>query len=213
MSRPSADLAIPAPPDDLCLAYANTRFWRGSAAPTETLAGLPDLVKWIAASAGMRDRGLASRLRGRSAFAAAIALREAIFRIFTAAALGRPVADADLEHLNRALARTPARRHLLRGRTGWAWACAHPRSVAALLAPVLWSAADLLAAGGAVRACANDDCRWLFVDRSRAGGRRWCMMSACGNRHKARRHYLKSRKTRRVTLPSPRSRDRSRARP
>ena len=28
---------IPAPDDDLCLGYANTRYWRGSATPTEDL--------------------------------------------------------------------------------------------------------------------------------------------------------------------------------
>jgi predicted RNA-binding Zn ribbon-like protein len=203
---------LPAPPDDLCLAYANTRFWRGTAAPTETLAGLPDLAKWIAASTGTKVSASPASVRDPDAFAAAIAVREAIFRIFTRVAHGRPVADADLAALNRALAGAPARARLVRGRHGHAWACANPASFEALLAPVLWSAADLLAGGGAVRACANDECRWLFVDRSRAGRRRWCMMSACGNRHKARRHYLKSKKEG-ATAPSPRSRDRSRARP
>ena len=44
-----------------------------------------------------------------------------------------------------------------------------------------------------VRRCANPECGWLFLDDSRAGKRRWCSMSACGNRAKARRHYHKSR--------------------
>jgi predicted RNA-binding Zn ribbon-like protein len=34
---------------------------------------------------------------------------------------------------------------------------------------------------------------WLFVDESKNGTRRWCDMTACGNRAKARRHYLRSR--------------------
>jgi hypothetical protein len=34
---------------------------------------------------------------------------------------------------------------------------------------------------------------WLFVDASKNGTRRWCDMTAFGNRAKARRHYLKSR--------------------
>ena len=37
---------IPAPDDDLCLGYANTRYWRGSAAPTEDLHTLDDLLRW-----------------------------------------------------------------------------------------------------------------------------------------------------------------------
>jgi predicted RNA-binding Zn ribbon-like protein len=39
-----------------------------------------------------------------------------------------------------------------------------------------------------LRVCANDGCRWLFVDRSRAGRRRWCDMRTCGNRAKVARH-------------------------
>jgi predicted RNA-binding Zn ribbon-like protein len=58
---------------------------------------------------------------------------------------------------------------------------------------VLWSAADLLAdpRRHRVRKCANSLCGWLFVDESKGGNRRWCSMAACGNRAKARRHYLK----------------------
>lgn len=38
------------------------------------------------------------------------------------------------------------------------------------------------------RICANDHCRWVFVDESRTGRRRWCDMATCGNRAKAARH-------------------------
>jgi len=38
------------------------------------------------------------------------------------------------------------------------------------------------------RVCANDACRWAFYDESRAGRRRWCDMTTCGNRAKAARH-------------------------
>ena len=63
------------------------------------------------------------------------------------------------------------------------------------LAPLLWSAGDLLAGGklDRVKRCANPECGWLFLDDSRAGKRRWCSMSSCGNREKARRHYHKSK--------------------
>ena len=65
----------------------------------------------------------------------------------------------------------------------------------ALLAPVLWSAGDLLAGArlDRVRRCANPECGWLFLDDSRVGKRRWCSMQSCGNRAKAKRHYHKSR--------------------
>jgi hypothetical protein len=35
-----------------------------------------------------------------------------------------------------------------------------------------------------VKACPGPGCRWVFVDRSRNGSRRWCQMSECGNRAK-----------------------------
>jgi predicted RNA-binding Zn ribbon-like protein len=37
-----------------------------------------------------------------------------------------------------------------------------------------------------VKACAEPDCRWAFLDLSRNGSRRWCDMSECGNRAKNR---------------------------
>lgn len=39
-----------------------------------------------------------------------------------------------------------------------------------------------------LRLCASETCRWLFVDRSPSGRRRWCDMRVCGNRAKVRRH-------------------------
>jgi predicted RNA-binding Zn ribbon-like protein len=38
-----------------------------------------------------------------------------------------------------------------------------------------------------VRECGNPDCRWLFLDTTKNGTRRWCDMKICGNRMKARR--------------------------
>jgi hypothetical protein len=46
---------------------------------------------------------------------------------------------------------------------------------------------------GRLRPCANDECRLFLIDRSRAGTARWCSMSGCGNRMKARRHYSRTR--------------------
>ncbi|HEX7172355.1 MAG TPA: CGNR zinc finger domain-containing protein [Candidatus Limnocylindria bacterium] len=46
---------------------------------------------------------------------------------------------------------------------------------------------------GRLRICANDDCRWRFVDRSPAGRRRWCDMRTCGNRAKVAAHRERAR--------------------
>jgi predicted RNA-binding Zn ribbon-like protein len=40
-----------------------------------------------------------------------------------------------------------------------------------------------------LRVCDGANCGWLFIDRSKAGRRRWCDMATCGNAAKSRRHY------------------------
>jgi len=64
-----------------------------------------------------------------------------------------------------------------------------------------WPARIVLAWGeverdmpGRLRPCANEECRLFLLDHSRAGTARWCSMSGCGNRMKARRHYSKTRR-------------------
>jgi predicted RNA-binding Zn ribbon-like protein len=62
-----------------------------------------------------------------------------------------------------------------------------------------WCARVVLAWGelqnarpGRLRACANGECHLFLLDRSRGGTGRWCSMSGCGNRMKARRHYSRT---------------------
>ena len=63
-----------------------------------------------------------------------------------------------------------------------------------------WAARVVLAWGeverdmpGRLRPCANEECLLFLIDRSRAGTARWCSMSGCGNRMKARRHYSRTK--------------------
>lgn len=62
-----------------------------------------------------------------------------------------------------------------------------------LLWPVIQSAGDLMISNevNRTRECEDDTCEWLFIDRSKNHSRRWCDMSDCGNRAKARRHYAR----------------------
>lgn len=50
-----------------------------------------------------------------------------------------------------------------------------------------------------LRICANDGCRWRFIDRSPAGRRVWCDMRTCGNRAKVARH--RARRSSRPRVP------------
>jgi predicted RNA-binding Zn ribbon-like protein len=40
---------------------------------------------------------------------------------------------------------------------------------------------------GHLKICANNDCRWIFVDRTKGNVRRWCSDATCGNRDRVRR--------------------------
>jgi len=186
-------------PQGLCLDYANTRCWRGLAQPRETLQRPADLLAWCR-RAGLRP--LPARLRAPAVaglFAEAICLREVIYSVFSGLATDSTIAAADLSALNAAIGQAAPRAHIAPFGAGYAWhdvrIGAAAVSAADLLSPVVWSAADLLVAAraGAVRQCAENTCRWLFLDQSRNAARRWCDMGSCGNRAKARRHYRRRR--------------------
>ena len=183
---------IPGPDADLCLAFADTCYWRGTPTPTDELRDPEDLLRW-AEKAERLPAALVKRFdRSAALLTDAIALRETIHRCFVATAAGREADEADLAALNAALAKAPSRQLVRPG--GWEVAAPEP-SVGLLLAPLLWSAADLLVGRQLprVRQCANPACGWLFLDDSKSGNRRWCSMSACGNRAKAHRHYQRQK--------------------
>ncbi len=189
---------------EMCLDFANTLAYRGSTA-TESLHTFADLLKWCG-DAGVIPPRLAPQLRGWSekhpkriadVFSEAIALREMIYRVFHAVASGANPDDADLDLLNRALRDAPLRIAVQRGAGRFGWQVEDSKtSAGSLLAPVLWSAGDLLVGPQLVklRECSNDKCLWLFLDDSKNGTRRWCSMQACGNRAKAHRHYLRQKR-------------------
>jgi predicted RNA-binding Zn ribbon-like protein len=68
-----------------------------------------------------------------------------------------------------------------------------PAALEQVLWPVAWSILELMLNDelSRVRECANQECHWLFVDRSRNRSRRWCDMAICGNVMKVRRFRQK----------------------
>jgi predicted RNA-binding Zn ribbon-like protein len=195
------DALIFIPRIEMSLDFANTLAYRGST-PSESLHNFDDLAKWCA-DGGVIPAGFASYLRAWSErhpkrmveiFADAIILRELIYRIFHALGCGATLEDADLERLNRRLQNMPPRTAIHRRHDRFGWEVEKVKPFAELiLAPVLWSAGDLLVGPqlARLRECLNDKCLWLFLDDSKNGTRRWCSMQACGNRAKAHRHYLR----------------------
>jgi predicted RNA-binding Zn ribbon-like protein len=201
----SATVLIAAPRIDLCLDFANTLFWRGSN-PEESLHDFAELLEWCVKAAvlskheAIEYRPLAKNdpAQASEIFSEAIAMREAIYRIVYSAASGKVPAETDLRTLNEGLKRAPVRGRIEHSGNAFGWRVERTKSAAAaMLAPVLWSAADLLVGPSLarVRHCANDRCLWLFLDESKNSTRRWCSMQSCGNRAKAHRHYLRQTQT------------------
>lgn len=190
----------------LCLDFANTLGDRPRSI-NEHLGDYQDLMRFCrhAGAVPAADLDEIERLVEESprsagtAFKRAIDLRENLYRIFSRLARGEAPASEDVQSLNAVLHK--ALRQLgLRVRGGkleWAWDEATP-SLERPIWPIVRSAAELLTSeeASSLRECASDTCSWLFVDRSRTRRRRWCDMSTCGNRAKARRHYQRRKQGR-----------------
>ena len=188
--------------DDLCLNFANTLSWRGSASPQEMLHDLAGLLAWLKISAEVASGDAldvpafadGSGSTATAVFTKAMTTREVIFRVFSAIAAGSKIRGSDFRALQDALANAPPRRHLERVGSDYVWRIASGRlSEMGILAPVIWSAGDLVlnAKHRRIRQCANEQCLWLFIDESKNATRRWCDMTSCGNRAKSQRHYAR----------------------
>jgi predicted RNA-binding Zn ribbon-like protein len=189
----------------LCLDFANTISRRENPEQTkEHLANYADLVAFARQSGivssqqanelcAYAERHANSALR---TFHEAIALRETLYRAFTAIARDQPPAADDLRRIGDVALEALQHRCLARDQGGyrWEWQWDEKNSLERVLWPVAQSAADLLTSDKlrTVRLCEAPDCEWLFLDQSRNRSRRWCDMTSCGNRQKARRHYQRS---------------------
>jgi predicted RNA-binding Zn ribbon-like protein len=186
---------------DLSLDYANTKDWHGSQKPVERLASYADLIEW-GVQAGLVDAELARQLleaaeeHPRATFETyeqAIALREAIYHIFSSLYAVESIPADDLGLLN-SFARQAMTHLQLAPRHGgfeWEW-LPEMDGINRILWPVARAAAELLASDrlSRVRECEDDrGCGYLFIDQTRNHSRRWCSMDSCGNRAKAHRHY------------------------
>jgi predicted RNA-binding Zn ribbon-like protein len=190
---------------ELCLDFANTAGWHARETTVEFLLSYRDLVNW-SRRVGLLNAADARRLlreaarRPAAAAAAlqrAIAVREIIYGIVVALLHKRAPAEAMVAGFNRELTSAHRLLHVVPGSRGliWSWASA-PRDLAAMLGPILRSAADLLTSErlNRIGQCADDrGCGWLFLDTTRNHSRRWCEMRDCGNRAKVRRHYQRRR--------------------
>lgn len=124
-----------------------------------------------------------------------LSLREAMYRIFTAAIRGTSPRSEDLAIFNRELQTARAREVIVASPELHREFEQADGALDRVLWPVVTSAAELLTSASLKRvgACPGEACGWLFLDTSRSGRRQWCDMAACGTLAKVRRFRQKQR--------------------
>jgi predicted RNA-binding Zn ribbon-like protein len=179
--------------------FTNTVGSRGET-PAEHFNTFGDVISW-AETRGIVGRAQARRLRVRAerhpgamddALTEVVGLRESLYRLIAAAARGRTAPAADLALVNAHVARAFTRPHLAARGGHLALAFDAPGATplaAPIVTPIVRAAIDLVTTDTIERVglCADESCRWLFVDATRNRTRRWCTMKDCGNRSKVRR--------------------------
>ncbi len=177
------------------LDLVNTLDWRlRESGPEELLVSYEDLLAFSQQS-GILSAREARRLQrggdvGKSGrtLDAVREMREASALVFYALLDARKPPAAALARLDASFKAARAQRALVNTGDGLRWEWLETASELPLWRLAL-SAEDLLTSDRMemVRSCASPDCRWLFLDTSKNHSRRWCEMSLCGNRMKARR--------------------------
>ena len=173
----------------LCLDFVNTVNRLPAAGPDEFLTDEEALRAWA------RRLDLAAlKPGGDDLLEKALHLREALRRIFYAAARSERVPEEDLETLKRFYLDAVEQARLEPSDGEFVWSVANQSPYAPLHALALDATAllqsDLM---GRVRYCQNEACDWLFLDTSRSRTKRWCSAQGCGNRMRVRRFTQKQR--------------------
>ncbi len=170
--------------------FVNThreRWWRN----VETLVTPEDLCLWLQEAELLNGRVETTDARLR----AAIRLRAVIDAAIRAAIDHTPAPAQTTDEINRWLRHaTPPQRLTAMGGSLVLTATSPSDMVEHALGQIALDAAILLGTDerGRLRVCASDSCSARFYDASRAGTRRWCSMTGCGNAAKARRHRARS---------------------
>ncbi len=186
----------------LALDAANTVVLRGGANSFDRFADTAEIGRFAAAAGNFRSAELGGRrLVFQASEAAArqvVALREAVDRLFREAAAAGEMQTALLPGLLRASATCLDESAERVGADGMPFG--DPSRPMRFEAALAVSALSLLTGDAWKRVSICQNCRWLFLDRSRNASRLWCDMSVCGNRHKARRHYERRKQAEREVV-------------
>jgi predicted RNA-binding Zn ribbon-like protein len=193
-----------------CLDFVNTLAWRLTDRPVEYLGSYEDLLAW-GRQAGLLAPDETEALSGRVAtdpeearatLSRAVALRESVHQVLSAAIVGEPQDEGALSALNRELSGALSRLRVVPAASDayvWAWDRGGEDGGGPLLERPLWpvarSVGELLTSPklGRIKVCAGEGCGWMFLDESRNASRKWCDSRDCGNRERVREYLARKR--------------------
>ncbi|WP_062049180.1 CGNR zinc finger domain-containing protein [Bacillus sp. JCM 19034] len=186
----------------LCLDFANTVSWHDSSEKSqELLTSYEKLVNWSLQANILKKRQSISLLKkaesqpskAKEVLLQAIELRESIFQIFSSVSNNETPASKELSILNEALGNAYGMIRIVPGENNYSLEFLNgEETLDGMLPPIVQSAIDILISEkelSRVKKCEGHPCGSLFLDTSRNRSRRWCSMTDCGNRAKAKRFY------------------------
>jgi predicted RNA-binding Zn ribbon-like protein len=183
---------------ELCLEFTNTVGDHTKTRDVEWLTGWEALREWMVATSALKAteaqelRKIARRdpaAAGRT-LQSMLNFRNVLFRVLSALAAGRAPVQEDLERLEIAILGALRSAHLTQKNRSYSWAIRPSKtSMKTPLARIALSALQLMQGHDLLRLRECQRCSWLFIDRSKSHGRRWCRADACGNRARVARHY------------------------
>ncbi len=123
----------------------------------------------------------------------ALEFRELIYRLFSSAARGSRINQADMETFVAFYAEAMSHMKLSKKEHYFVFDWPADETLDSVLWQIVHSAGQLLLSKelNRVKECPN--CGWLFLDTSKNQSRRWCSMNACGARDKMRRYHARLR--------------------
>lgn len=176
------------------LDFVNTAEERGHPAAEDSLVTPADLRMW-GQRYGLLGASVELGADADDELGRARRARDLLYDVLAARVHGRPAAKAQLTELAE-LARTAYQAGSLQLATDhsvcWHW---NRSDLATVRHVAVTSGVALLRAAPSPRLkqCPGDHCGWIFLDTTKRGNRRWCLMSECGQdakdeRRRARRH-------------------------
>lgn len=188
----------------LCFDLVNTISHRKRPGAHDYIGSYTELLQWVHKTRGLPDeqlnllKKLAAEQSGETASALTFfrEVRELLYRFFSAVAArrfpGEKTCDLTNEYIRQAMRR-------LEFNAARFPVTLEQREAGSDLREPVWaglrSAWDVLNSQDQTRIKECEACGWLFLDRTRNKGKRWCNPATCGNTDKTKRYYRRKKAT------------------